>query len=57
MSKLRTLIVGREFRCRSCSAVFKPDPNDPKCPRCGRRFGEDEAIKELEKSHDRVIDV
>jgi len=57
MSKLRTLIVGREFRCKSCSTVFKPDPNDPRCPSCGKRFGEDEAIRELEKSPDRIVDV
>jgi rubrerythrin len=57
MSKLRTLIVGREFRCRSCKTVFKPDPSDPKCPSCGRRFGEDEAIKELEKTPDRVVEL
>ena len=57
MSKLRTLIVGREFRCRSCKTVFKPDPNDPKCPSCGRRFGEDEAIKELEKTPERVVEI
>jgi len=57
MSKLRTLIVGRDFRCKSCGTVFRPDPSDPKCPNCGKRFGEDEMIKELEKTPDRIVDV
>jgi rubrerythrin len=57
MGKLRTLIAGREFRCKSCGRVFKPDPNDPKCPGCGRRFGEDETINILEKTMDRMVDI
>ncbi|MCL1986917.1 MAG: hypothetical protein FWG64_02975 [Firmicutes bacterium] len=57
MSKLTTLIIGRTACCKSCKAQFTPNPNDLKCPGCGRRFGADEIIKELEKSRERVIDI
>jgi len=57
MSKLRTLIIGKTFRCKECFTEFNPDPSDPKCPKCGRRFREEEMIAKIEKSYESTIEI